>query len=282
MSNIHVNRGETKLGLFSEEEIREGLASGRFLPSDLFWRDGMATWLPLAQFPEISASGTPSPAIPPLQSTTATPTFRIGLPWDRRQELGLFSAFIETLKLFLTDPGSAFAQMKRDGGLIEPLIYGVIGGSVGCLAYFLFTILLSSFGFMSHRDPLAGLMGLGFGTILIIVLLPVLLPLGFVIGSAILHVCLMLVGGAKQPFETTFRVMCFAAGSTYPLMIIPLCGGMISGIWCIVLECIGLARAHETSTGKALLAVLLPLIVCCGGGFFLAIVFGMLGGMAHH
>jgi len=29
------------------------------------------------------------------------------------------------------------------------------------------------------------------------------------IGAAILHVCLMIVGGAKQPFETTFRVVCF-------------------------------------------------------------------------
>jgi len=57
---------------------------------------------------------------------------------------------------------------------------------------------------------------------------------------------------------------------------IPFCGGMIAGVWNIVLEIIGLARAHETDTGKAVLAVLLPIIVCCGG----AILLGVLGGFS--
>ena len=282
MANIHINRAGTALGVFAEEEVKEGLKSGRFVGTDLGWHEGMPNWLPLAQFPEFGVAGAPSPAAPPLQASPATPGSQTGLPWDRRQELGLFNAFIETIKLVLTNPTAAFAQMKREGGLVEPLIYGLIGGSVGFLAYFLFSILLSSFGFMSQQNPLAGLIGFGFGAILILLFTPVFLTLGFFVGSAILHLCLMLVGGAKQPFETTFRVMCFAAGSTHPLMIIPVCGGMISGIWCIVLECIGLARAHDTSTGKAAVAVLLPLIVCCGGGIFLAIMFGVLGSMAQH
>ncbi len=55
MAMIHVNRGATSLGVFSEEEIREGLRSGRFAPSDIGWREGMATWQPLSQFPELAA-----------------------------------------------------------------------------------------------------------------------------------------------------------------------------------------------------------------------------------
>jgi hypothetical protein len=93
--------------------------------------------------------------------------------------------------------------------------------------------------------------------------------------SAILHVCLVIVGGAKQSFETTFRVVCFAEGSAGPLIIIPFCGGLITGIWKLVLYCIGLAHAHETDTGRAVIAVLLPLIVCCGG--FLLLIFLVLG-----
>ena len=46
---IHVNRGATSLGVFSEEEVREGLRTGRFAPSDIGWREGMATWQPLSQ-----------------------------------------------------------------------------------------------------------------------------------------------------------------------------------------------------------------------------------------
>jgi uncharacterized membrane protein len=69
MAMIHVNRGATSLGVFSEEEIREGLRTGRFAPSDIGWREGMATWQPLSQFPELAAA---VPAAPPLQ-TGATP-----------------------------------------------------------------------------------------------------------------------------------------------------------------------------------------------------------------
>ena len=117
-------------------------------------------------------------------------------------------------------------------------------------------------------DRQSAMFGLGiagvwaFGYILFV---PVIVIVGMFIGSGILHLCLMIVGGAKKPFETTFRVVCFSSGSTYLLSMIPFCGGMIAGVWNIVLECIGLARAHEIDTGKAVLAVLLPLIVCCGG-----------------
>src|SRR5215467_8822614 len=102
MTNIHVNRGETKLGQFTEDEIREGLASGRFLTSDLFWRDGMATWLPLAQFAGTGSTDAPAPPVAVVSQD--------GLPWERRQEMGFFPAFIETLKLVLLNPTAAFAS----------------------------------------------------------------------------------------------------------------------------------------------------------------------------
>jgi hypothetical protein len=135
---------------------------------------------------------------------------------------------------------------------------------------------------MNDRNVFAGMLGLGIGTIFIIFLIPVFVAVGVLIGSAILHLCLMLVGGAHRDFETTFRVLCFSCGSTYPLMIVPICGGLISGIWCLVCECIGLAKAHNTTTGQALLAVLLPVIVCCGGGVVFAMMFGLLGALTGH
>ncbi|PYK53054.1 MAG: transporter, partial [Verrucomicrobia bacterium] len=44
MAMIHVNRGATSLGAFPEEEVHEGLRTGRFVPTDLGWREGMANW----------------------------------------------------------------------------------------------------------------------------------------------------------------------------------------------------------------------------------------------
>ena len=129
---IHVNRGTTTLGVFSEQEIREGLSAGRFAPTDIGWREGIGIWRPLSQFPEFG--GTAAPAIPPVQPGAApastTVAERPGLPWGRRQERGFFNAFIETLSMVLTRPAEAFSVMKREGGLGEPLIYALMGGSV--------------------------------------------------------------------------------------------------------------------------------------------------------
>ena len=107
-----------------------------------------------------------------------------------------------------------------------------------------------------------------------IILVPLFIVICLFIWQCLVHLCLMIVGGANQSFETTFRVLAFSQGSAGPLQIIPLCGGLIAGVWAIVCNCIGLARAHETDTGRAVLAVFLPLIVCCGGGVFIAFMFG--------
>ena len=285
MAMIHVNRGATSLGVFSEEEVREGLRTGRFAPTDIGWREGMANWQPLSQFAEFAGV---TPAAPPLQtdapSVSGSSGPRSGLPWDHRQERGFFNAFIETLVMVLTKPSEAFTAMKREGGFGEPLIYAIIGGWVGGIISFLFSLGLHSVGFFADRhNALTAMAGMGIRSAAIVILLPVLIVICLFIGSAVVHLCLMIVGGANQSFETTFRVLAFSQGSTGPLQIIPICGGLIAGVWALVCNCIGLARAHETDTGRAVLAVFLPLIVCCGGVFTLA-MFGVFGAWsaAHH
>ncbi|MEP6603654.1 MAG: YIP1 family protein [Spartobacteria bacterium] len=298
MATIHVNRAGNNLGIFSEDDIRAGLRSGRFAGTDLGWREGMPSWQPLSQFSEFSAeisaaaSAPPPPPPPPVAGTAARSTItpaivgstsdlsgpRAGLPWDDREQRGFFTAFFETVMIVLTRPTEAFTAMRREGGFGGPLIYAVVGGTFGGAAYFLYNFFFNSLGMFGHREnPIAHLIGTGIGSIFFIIFVPVFVALGSFIWAAILHVCLMVVGGAKQSFETTFRVICFAGGSINPLLIIPFCGGFIVCAWKIVLCCIGVARAHETDTGRAVMAVLLPLLICCGGGLILALMFGALG-----
>ena len=294
---IHINRAGSNLGIFSEEDVRAGLRSGQFAPSDLGWREGMPSWQPLSQFPEFAAdvpagaSTPPPPPPPPIASTSITqttmPAAGTGLPWDERDTRGWVNAFVETMKLVLTQPGAAFTAMKRQGGFTEPLLYGLIGSCIGTIVYLCLWMFMPAFGtfgtFGTYGDyrgspmlhPYAG----GITYFFVILFVPFWVTIG---ASAILHVCLMIVGGAKQPFETTFRVVCFSMGSVDPLLIIPFCGGLIVGIWRIVLNIIGLARAHDTDTGRAAIAVFLPVIVCCVGGLVIAMMFGMLGALAHH
>jgi hypothetical protein len=292
MATFHINRSGTNLGTFSEDEVREGLRSGKFFGTDLGWREGMATWQPLAQISEFAQEtgpgGAPSPqpqfggggAITP----TATIGPRSGLPWDDRQQKGFFGAFVETLQMVLTRPSEAFMAMKREGGFGEPLIYALVGGCVGGIVSFLFSVGLQSLGiFAGRRNAFGAMAGLGIGSAAFIILFPVAIVVGLFIGSAIVHLCLMIVGGAKQSFETTFRVLAFSQGSTGVLQVIPFCGGLIAAVWGLVVICIGLAQAHETETGRAVLAVILPVIVCCGGIFALIMMLGLGAfGFPHH
>src|SRR5213076_1283106 len=74
MAMIHVNRGATSLGVFPEEQVRGGIRTGRFLPSDLGWREGMASWQPLSEFTEFAADiagAMPPSGAPPPQTPTA-------------------------------------------------------------------------------------------------------------------------------------------------------------------------------------------------------------------
>jgi hypothetical protein len=283
MAMIHVNRGATSLGAFPEKEVREGLRTGRFVSSDIGWREGMASWQPLSQFPELgaTASGEPPPQIG-ATSVPETPAPRSGLPWEHREERGFFNAFIETLSMVLTKPGTAFSVMRTEGGFGEPLLYAIIGGAIGVIVWFIFSLCLHAIGFIgTERDTWSPILGMTVSGMFLLWRL-VAVAVGPFIFGALVHLSLILLGGATKTFETTFRVIAFSQGSTMPLQLVPCCGGLISLVWYLVANCIGVARAHEIDTGKATLAVFLPVIVCCGGGILIGVLFGGAAALSSH
>jgi hypothetical protein len=89
------------------------------------------------------------------------------------------------------------------------------------------------------------------------------------IAAGLAHLFLKVLRGARRPFSATFQVSAYVTGATsllnlFPLNLIPVAGSMIIPIWALVLNSLGLARAHQTSTIKALFALLLPLIILVG------------------
>jgi hypothetical protein len=290
MATIHVARAGANLGSFSLEEIQEGLRTGRFLPTDLAWQTGMTDWRPLSEVvaaaPATAAAApgpSPGPTTPPPQfappvasAVTATSEPGSGLPWEHRQQLGLVKAFVDTVVLVLTKPAEAFALMKREGDLIEPAIYAAIGGSLGIIVSTLIRLPFHAMGgFMGNRDSaFSGMFGSGIGLIFGLILSPIIVTIGMFIGSGLIHLSLMLLGGAKKPYETTFRVCCFSFGSANVIAIVPFCGGLVASVYNIVLNCMGIARTHEIDTGKAVMAVLLPLVVCCVAAGLMGLVIG--------
>jgi hypothetical protein len=111
-----------------------------------------------------------------------------------------------------------------------------------------------------------------------VILAPVLVIIGVFIAAAVLHLMLMIVGGANSGFEASVRVVCYAQTAQLAA-VIPLCGGLVAAVWAVVLYVVGLAAAHRTTTGKAVLAVVLPVVLCCGLMAILLFM-GVLAGVA--
>jgi hypothetical protein len=216
-------------------------------------------------------SSFPVPPPPPPLTRTGPPWENPGPPLQR---------FIDTMKGVLVDPMNTFANVRREGGLQAPLFYYLLGAAVALVGAILWHILLPGGGMMGMpggRGAMAGAaMGLGF----LIIVLPLCYIIGIFLGSLILHFLLMLFGGQKFPYETTFRAVAYAHGSALPLSFIPFCGGLIGGIWGIVVLIIGLAQMQETTIGKAAAAVLVPIVLCCGLIFVFAATIATMAGFA--
>jgi hypothetical protein len=120
----------------------------------------------------------------------------------------------------------------------------------------------------------------GYVAFLLVVAVPVLVFLSIVIWSVLLHVSLFLVGGANRDFEATFRVVCYSSGPNL-CAVVPIVGGLVALVWTLCLAVIGLREVHQTTTTKAVFAVLLPVVVCCGfaitGIVLVAVTVGLAG-----
>lgn len=261
---IHLNRAGQSLGTFTPAEVRAGYDSGKFLPGDLAWHDGMDSWKPLG---EVIAELAPAPGEAAPGAVVPAPQHPQGIAWERRQEIGFLNGLLETIRGVLLEPTATFAGMQKTGGLAAPLFFYVFLGSIALLVTFFYQFVFQSMGMVASegdKEVFAALFGSAVAMGLIIVFAPLMVAAGAFIGSAITHLMLMIVGGANRPFEATFRVMCYAGGSTAVLQLVPVCGAWVASIWMIVAQVIGLSEVHGITKMRAAVAVLLPLVLCCG------------------
>jgi hypothetical protein len=211
----------------------------------------------------------------PLESVLTRPQPRPGTPWDDRGRIGFLAALVETTQKVLTKPSEFFASMPVVGGIGSPLLYGILVGTLGLVVAALYrevfqALVGSTFAGLGDSAELRRVVPLmmgGFSVVLQVVFSPVIVILGLFIVAVIVHVFLLMLGGARQGFEATFRVICYSEAAAV-INVIPLCGGVLSGVYCMILAIIGLAAAHGIGKGTAAAAVLLPLVVvccCCAG-----------------
>jgi hypothetical protein len=180
---------------------------------------------------------------------------RESTPWENRSEVGLWSGIYETCKAVLFSPEIFFSTISFKDGIREPLAFGLLIGSLGSMFSFLWPFLIWSGGTSFFGQSTMGLIFLA-----LIVIIPIYVALGMFIWSGILHLCLLIVRGAKNGYEATFRVVSYSqAAQTWSL--IPFFGGWIAGIWQLIVQIIGLREIHETSYLRVIAAFLIPLVL---------------------
>jgi hypothetical protein len=163
--------------------------------------------------------------------------------------------------------------VRYDAGSRSALIYALIYGSVGQIL----AIYWGTLGGILDGTIETGMVE----TTLLFVGAALFTPPCFLILlyliSGVVHLFLRVLRGAHRPFAATFQVVAYVSGATslvnlLPLSLLPVFGGAIVSLWALVLNCIGLGSAHQTSTARALVALLLPLVLVVGVAILLILL----------
>lgn len=173
-------------------------------------------------------------------------------------------SIVARVKGFLFSPSLTFDASKDDTlgdaftyFLIILAIYAILAAIIVTVAFSLIARMLESFN-LPLAMPLGAAMGPVVGVALFITAL-----IGGIIGVFVwgfwLHLWVFLLGGRNGVVQTLKAVI---YGSTPYLILgwIPLIN-VITVIWTLIVEVIGLRKLHGFSTGKAVLAMLLAIIV---------------------
>jgi hypothetical protein len=154
MAMIHINRDRENIGKFNDQDVADGLKSGRFLPTDLAWREPMTNWEPLSTFTDLPP---PEQTAEPLAEASATaPTDASGRivirecfssGWENFQKnmgvlmLGTFVFLVVNVSLwFVSELAQSVVQMFMKSGGSEEQMLKIVAVVVGLF----FSILTST------------------------------------------------------------------------------------------------------------------------------------------
>jgi hypothetical protein len=168
------------------------------------------------------------------------------------------NSFVDVVRRVVLQPTAFFRGLPRQGSLLNPLVFALI-----CIE--ISTVLGGLIRLTFRTEAMGGFRfgrgGYGFGEFLAdVILAPVGGAIGLFIVAGIAHLLVMLVVGAgNSGFASTFRVVSYAS-VTNLVNWIPLIGGLLA-LYGLYLAIVGIREVHDTSTGRALLVVLLPAIL---------------------
>jgi hypothetical protein len=174
--------------------------------------------------------------------------------------------FIATVQAVVLRPVDFFRGILRQGDLINPLIFAIICYEISAILGGIIALALGAQGFG--------------GFLADIILTPIGVAIGLFIGAGIIHLLVMLIVGTPNAgYEGTFRVGAYIAVTQLVtwLSAIPIIGilvGLLIAVYSIFLGVVGIREMHSTTTGKAALVILIPVVVVFLIALVLALVIG--------
>jgi hypothetical protein len=184
-------------------------------------------------------------------------------PWERRERFGFLNALYLTVKDVLVAPGHFFHQMPSRVGLLQPLLFAVVIGAIATFFGWMWSLAGSSLQLMVAEDmgEVGEVLQGPWWSFVLFLFSPVIVAVGILVKAALIHLLLMLLGGNKLGFEATFRVAAYAEATSI-LGLLPFCGSVLGTVWGLVVVIVGLYSIHETDPWRAIVAVLLPMMLC--------------------
>ena len=169
-------------------------------------------------------------------------------------------SFVDTVRRVVLQPVGFFAGLPRSGSLLNPLIFALICTEISAILGGILRLAGVGEGFVAgygFQVPENQDFGEFIGSV-------IFAPIGGVIGVFVVAgigqlVVRLVVGATNSGFGATFRVASYT-GVTSLVSWIPIIGGILA-LYGIYLAVVGISEMHGTTTGKAVLVVLIPVIV---------------------
>jgi hypothetical protein len=178
-------------------------------------------------------------------------------------------SFVDTVRSVVLTPVDFFRGIRRQGDIANPLIFALICAVVSGVLSGIIAFVGALVSDAGVGEAFSGLLGGVF-------LSPIATAIGLFIGAAIYYLLVMFLVKPNSGFEATFRVLAYASVVQLVswLTAVPILGiliALLAGLYSLFLLVVGIREVHATTTGKAALVVLIPLVVLG----ILALIFGV-------
>ena len=215
-----------------------------------------------------------------------------GVPWESPHG-GLFGRWWETITAANFKGRELFSAVGQNDDAMSACLFSMTTGAVmGALIGLLYLLLLAlwstamlailgSVGIGKVGGAVAG-MGIGLGLLFWIGAVIFYAVAGFIspwVVGGLHHLVLMMVGGVGQgkEYSHSVRVNAYAGAASLLFVPIPFLGGLVALVFNIINHVTGYDQVHRCGGGKAFLAWVSPVFICCCCYLALFMMLAMVG-----